>query len=242
MVKSINLQFMTQINQVTELKMKPVLFSFWRSLAAWRVRIALNIKKLEYDLSVVNLLEGEQFRDNFTDHNPEHSVPVLQFGDDSFAQSLAIIEYLNESYDGMPLLPSSPKNRYLCRRFSLVSAADSHPVIVPRVRRLLAGEYGFREEQINDFCAYFMKRGCEAMEKLLSNEEYLLSQKTGPFVLGKEISMADFCLVPHVQGARNYGVDVSIYKRLLSVETALYEVKEVEQAHPKYHPGFEKPQ
>ena len=222
--------------------MKPVLFSFWRSLAAWRVRIALNIKKLEYDLSVVNLLDGEQFKDNFTEHNPEHSVPVLRFGDNSFAQSLAIIEYLDESYGGTSLLPSDPKNRYLCRRFSLVSAADSHPVIVPRVRRLLAGEYGFKEKQINDFCAYFMKRGCEAMEKLLSHDEYLLYQKTGRFVLGNEISMADLCLVPHIQGARNYGVDVSVYERLISVESALYEVKEVEQAHPKYHPGFVKQQ
>ena len=71
--------------------MKPVLYSFWRSLAAWRVRIALNIKKIEYDLSVVNLLEGDQFKDSLASQNPEHSVPVLQFGDDSFAQSLAII-------------------------------------------------------------------------------------------------------------------------------------------------------
>ena len=147
--------------------MKPVLFSFWRSLAAWRVRIALNLKKIDYDLSVVNLLEGEQFKDSFTNHNPEHSVPVLQLDGDSFAQSLAIIEYLDESYDGKPLLPSDSKDRYLCRRFSLISAADSHPVIVPRVRSLLAGEYGFNESQVTDFCAYFMRRGCEAMEKLL---------------------------------------------------------------------------
>ena len=220
--------------------MKPVLFSFWRSLAAWRVRIALNLKKIDYDISVVNLLEGEQFKDSFTNHNPEHSVPVLQLGEDSFAQSLAIIEYLDESYDGKPLLPSDFKHRYLCRRFSLVSAADSHPVIVPRVRSLLAGEYGFTESQVNDFCAYFMRRGCEAMEKLLSHNEYLSNQTKGPYVLGSDISMADLCLIPHIQGARNFGVDVSLYERLTSIETALYELEEVEQAHPRYHPGFVK--
>ena len=220
--------------------MKPVLYSFWRSLAAWRVRIALNIKKIEYDLSVVNLLEGDQFKDSFNSQNPEHSVPVLQFGDDSFAQSLAIIEYLDEQYEGKPLLPTDLKQRYLCRRFSLVSAADSHPVIVPRVRRLLAGEYGFNETQVNEFCRYFMKRGCEAMEKLLSHEEYLTYQNLGPYVLGRDITMADLCLIPHIQGARNYGVDVSVYKRLISIESALYESEEIERAHPRYHPGFEK--
>ena len=222
--------------------MKPVLFSFWRSLAAWRVRIALNFKKIDYDLSVVNLLEGEQFKDSFTNYNPEHSVPVLQLGDDSFAQSLAIIEYLDERYDGKQLLPSDTKDRYLCRRFGLISAADSHPVIVPRVRRLLADEYGLDDSQVTDFCAYFMRRGCESMEKLLSHDEYLLYQKTGPYVLGRNISMADLCLIPHIQGSRNFGVDVSMYERLISIETALYELEEVEKAHPRYHPGFVKPQ
>ena len=222
--------------------MKPVLFSFWRSLAAWRVRIALNFKKIDYDLSVVNLLEGEQFKDSFTNCNPEHSVPVLQLGDDSFAQSLAIIEYLDERYDGKQLLPSDTKDRYLCRRFGLISAADSHPVIVPRVRRLLADEYGLDDSQVTDFCAYFMRRGCESMEKLLSHDEYLLYQKTGPYVLGRNISMADLCLIPHIQGSRNFGVDVSMYERLISIETALYELEEVEKAHPRYHPGFVKPQ
>ena len=220
--------------------MKPVLFSFWRSLAAWRVRIALNLKKMEYDISVVNLLEGEQFNHSFTNDNPEHSVPVLKLGEDSFAQSLAIIEYLDEVYGGKQLLPSDFRDRYLCRRFSLVSAADSHPVIVPRVRKLLAGEYGFSERQVNDFCAYFMRRGCEAMEKLLSHDEYISYQKTGPYVLGSTISMADLCLIPHIQGARNFGVDVSVYERLISIETSLYELEEVEQAHPKYHPGVKK--
>ena len=222
--------------------MKPVLFSFWRSLAAWRVRIALNFKKIDYDLSVVNLLEGEQFKDSFTNYNPEHSVPVLQLGDDSFAQSLAIIEYLDERYDGKQLLPSDTKDKYLCRRFGLISAADSHPVIVPRVRRLLADEYGLDDSQVTDFCAYFMRRGCESMEKLLSHDEYLLYQKTGPYVLGRNISMADLCLIPHIQGSRNFGVDVSMYERLISIETALYELEEVEKAHPRYHPGFVKPQ
>ena len=221
--------------------MKPVLYSFWRSLAAWRVRIALNLKKIEFDLSIVNLLEGEQFEDSFTHYNPEHSVPVLKLGEHSFAQSLAIIEYLDEVYSGKQLLPSDLRDRYMCRRFSLVSAADSHPVIVPRVRRLLAGEYGFNEKQVNDFCAHFMRRGCEAMEKLLSHDEYLSYQKMGPYVLGSTISMADLCLIPHIQGARNYGVDVSVYERLISIETSLYELEEVEKAHPKYHPGFEKP-
>ncbi len=221
--------------------MKPVLFSFWRSLAAWRVRIALNLKKIDYDLSIVDLLEGEQFKDSFTSHNPEHSVPVMQLGEDVFAQSLAIIEYLDEKYHKNPLLPADIKQRYLCRRFSLVSAADSHPVIVPRVRRLLATKYGFDDAQVNDFCGYFMKRGCEAMEKLLSHEEYLSHQNEGPYVLGRNISIADLCLIPHLQGARNFGVDVSIYERLISVETALYDNVEVEKAHPKYHPGFVKP-
>ena len=79
------------------------------------------------------------------------------------------------------------------------------------------------------------------MEKLLSNDEYLSYQKTGPYVLGSTISMADLCLIPHIQGARNFGVDVSVYERLISIETSLYELEEVEQAHPKYHPGVEKP-
>ena len=80
------------------------------------------------------------------------------------------------------------------------------------------------------------------MEKLLSQEEYLSYQSQGPYTLGENISMADLCLIPHMQGARNYGVDMSVYSRLNSVETALYEIDEIEQAHPKYHPGFEKTQ
>ena len=113
---------------------------------------------------------------------------------------------------------------------------------MPRVRRLLAGEFGFNEAQVNEFCGYFMRRGCEAMEKLLSHTEYHSFSETGPYVLGSDVSMADLCLIPHIQGARNFGVDVSPYKKLLAIEEALFKLPEIEKAHPKYHPGFVKPE
>ncbi len=201
------------------------LHGYFRSSASYRVRIALNLKGLDADHLSHHLRKGEQRDPAFLALNPQGLVPALQ--DDTGAvltQSLAIIEWLEETQPQPALLPKDPLRRAKVRAFAQAVACDIHPVqnlkVLARLREL-----GVPEEQVAGWAAWANREGLGACEALIANE-------SGPFCFGEAPTMADLCLVPQLFNARRFGVDVSAYPRLLKAEAAAQEMKAFADAAP----------
>ena len=189
------------------------LHGYFRSSASYRVRIALNLKGLSAQHLPHHLRKGEQRAPDYLRLNPQGLVPTLE--DDGGAvltQSLAIIEWLEETHPEPPLLPKDPLRRAKIRAFALVLGCDTHPVqnlkVLARLRQL-----GLPEEQVTEWAAWANREGLAACEALLAGEP-------GPFCFGTAPSLADLCLVPQLGNARRFGVDVAVYPRLLQAEVA----------------------
>ncbi|MDO9299249.1 maleylacetoacetate isomerase [Bradyrhizobium sp.] len=201
------------------------LHGYFRSSASYRVRIALNLKGLEADHLSHHLRKGEQRDPAFLALNPQGLVPALQ--DDTGAvltQSLAIIEWLEETRPQPALLPKDPLRRARVRAFAQAVACDTHPVqnlkVLARLREL-----GLPEEQVTGWAAWANREGLAACEALIANEP-------GPFCFGEAPTIADLCLVPQLFNARRFGVDVSAYPRLLKAEAAAQAMKAFTDAAP----------
>jgi len=189
------------------------LHGYFRSSASYRVRIALNLKGLSVQHLSHHLRKGEQQEPAYLRLNPQGFVPTLQ--DDAGAvitQSLAIIEWLEETHPEPPLLPKDPLRRGQVRAFALAVACDIHPVqnlkVLARLRQL-----GLPDAQVTDWAAWANREGLSACETLIANE-------AGPFCFGSVPTMADLCLVPQLANARRFGVDVAAFPRLLQAEAA----------------------
>src|ERR1700758_2427131 len=167
------------------------LFSFWRSLATYRVRIALNLKNIVPDEIIdVNLMQGAQRDAAYRKVNPMMALPALVDGDGpALFESLAIIEYLDETHPNPPLLPSDPKARARVRGLAQIVAADSHPLIVPRVREYLEHELKIDEAARNKWCQAWARAALTGLEEPLSAE-----RETGTYCHGEQITIADICL------------------------------------------------
>jgi maleylacetoacetate isomerase len=174
------------------------LYSYWRSLATFRVRIALNLKGLKYEQVWVDLDAGQQHQSDYKSVNPQMVVPSLVADDGSVLyQSMAIMEYLNEVYPEPPLLPADPKGRARVRALSLITVADSHPLIVPRVRNHLAATFNLDEEGRAQWVRHWFGAGLDAYEAHLARDK-----ATGACCHGDQVTMADLCLVSHAVGYR----------------------------------------
>jgi maleylpyruvate isomerase len=189
------------------------LHGYFRSSAAYRVRIALNLKGLRAEHLPHHLRKGEQCAPAYLAINPQGLVPTLE--DEAGAvitQSLAIVEWLEETHPNPPLLPREPLRRAKARAFALAIACDTHPVqnlkVLARLREL-----GVSEDQVAAWAAWVNREGLAACEKLIAAE-------AGPFCFGSAPTIADLCLVPQLANARRFGVDVSAYPRLLQAEAA----------------------
>jgi maleylpyruvate isomerase len=189
------------------------LHGYFRSSASYRVRIALNFKGLHAEHLPHHLRKGEQCAPAYLALNPQGFVPTLE--DDAGAvltQSLAIIEWLEETHPEPPLLPKDSLKRARVRAFAMALACDTHPVqnlkVLGRLRAL-----GLPEEQVTGWAAWANREGLAACETLVAHE-------SGPFCFGAAPSMADLCLVPQLANARRFGVDVAAFPRLLQAETA----------------------
>ena len=184
------------------------LHGYFRSSAAYRVRIALNLKGLTAQHLPHHLRKGEQCAPAYLAINPQGLVPTLE-GDDGavLTQSLAIIEWLDETHPNPPLLPKDPLRRAKVRAFALAIACDIHPVqnlkVLARLRQL-----GVAEEKVTEWAAWANREGLSACEALIEGEQ-------GPFCFGATPTLADLCLVPQLANARRFGVDVAAYPRLL---------------------------
>jgi maleylacetoacetate isomerase len=174
------------------------LYSYWRSLATFRVRIALNIKGLKYEQVWIDLDAGQQRQSDYKAVNPQMVVPALVEDDGNVLyQSMAIMEYLNEVYPEPPLLPADAKGRARVRALSLITVADSHPIIVPRVRNHLAATFNLDDDGKLAWARHWFAAGLDAYESHLSRD-----RATGAYCHGESVTMADLCLVSHAIGYR----------------------------------------
>lgn len=188
------------------------LYNYFRSSASFRVRIALEVKGLSYDYAPVHLLKGEQMAPDFVKLNPDALVPVLCDGNDVLNQSLAIVEYLEETHPEPTLLPGSPSNRAHIRAIALAIACEIHPLNNPRVLKYLKNTFNVEEEARNDWYRHWVKLGFAALETRLSQ-----SPLTGAYCVGDTPTLADVCLVPQVFNGKRFDVAVEDYPTLARI-------------------------
>jgi len=208
-----------------------VLYGYFRSTAAYRVRIALNLKGLSADHRFVHLRKGEQTQESYRKINPAGLVPYWIDGDLQLAQSLAIIEYLDETHPQPPLLPPDAKGRAIAREIALVAVSDIHPIGNLRVLNRLI-EMGVDEATRAAWSKHWIETGFDAIEARLS-------QLPGPFCLGDKPTLADICLVPQVFNARRFGVDLAPYRRIVGVDAAAAKLDAFASAAPANQPDAE---
>lgn len=214
----------------------PVLYGYFRSSAAYRVRIALNLKGIAYEQRPVHLLRdgGQQLKDDFKRLNPQGLVPVWDDGKVRLAQSLAIIEYLDETGGGMRLLPYDPVLRAKVRQFALAIACDVHPIANLRVLKYLTQELGTPDEAKNKWIRHWIASGLQALEQELASRE-----RQGSFCFGEQPSLADCCLAPQLFNARRFGMVLDDYPILASVDAACQTLDAFQKAHPQMQPDAE---
>jgi maleylacetoacetate isomerase/maleylpyruvate isomerase len=190
------------------------LFSYWRSSAAFRVRIALNLKNLTHDVIPVDLLKqgGEQHLPSYSAKNPQDLVPVLEHGSDILRQSLAIIEFLEEIYPTPALLPNNPHERAWVRALSMDIACDIHPLNNLRVMKYLHKQLQLSDDQKSSWAKHWLEIGLAGVEKTLTSQAH-----AGKFCFGDEPGMADLCLVPQIMNAKACGCDLNAYPKIQQV-------------------------
>ena len=211
------------------------LYDYFRSSAAYRVRIALNLKGVASERASVHLRRGAQRAEDYLAMNPQGLVPALVTDSgDVLTQSLAIIEWLEESYPQPPLLPRDAPGRARVRALSLAIACDIHPLNNLRVLNYLTGTLGATDAQKDGWYRYWCDVGLEALETQLAREA-----STGKFCHGDTPTMADICLVPQLANARRVDLDLSPYPTLLSIETACTALPAFAAAAPHRQPDAE---
>ena len=212
------------------------LYDYFRSSAAYRVRIALNLKGVVPDeRTFVHLRMGNQRAQDYLALNPQGLVPALALDDGTvLAQSLAIVEFLDETHPEPPLLPADPIGRARVRAIALSIACDIHPLDNLRVLNYLIGTLGVAREQKDGWYKYWVDVGFEALEKKLAQE-----RETGVFCHGNEPTLADVCLVPQIANARRFGIDLSPYPTLTRIEAACLALPAFAAAAPERQPDAE---
>src|SRR5262245_45492788 len=209
------------------------LYSFWRSLATFRVRIALNLKGLAPDVVNVDLMKGQQCDPGFRAVNPQMLIPALIEDDGRILfQSLAILEYLDEVRPDPPLLPQEPQDRARVRALALIVACDAHPLIVPRVRNFLEHEFKLDEPARLKWIRHWFNEALVALETHLSRDP-----QTGRYCHGDTVTMADICLVSHAVGAKLFDVDLAPYPTVTRIVDACLKEDAFARAHPLKQPG-----
>jgi maleylacetoacetate isomerase len=206
------------------------LYSYWRSSAAYRVRIALNLKGLEHEIVPVNMLKdgGEQLGDAYKQINPQGLVPTLVDGDITLTQSLAILEYLEEQYSQVNLLPGDIGDRARIRQFAQLTACDIHPLNNLRVLKYLKQGLNIADDAKDAWYRHWIMLGFEAFENSL-----VKAKPAGPYCLGAEVTLADLCLIPQMYNAHRFDVPLEAYPTLCAVEQACLELDAFKQASPE---------
>ncbi len=206
------------------------LYDYGFSSAAYRVRIALNLKGIAYDRTSINLIKdgGQQHSPSYKAVNPQELVPTLEVDGQAIGQSLAIIEYLDETYPLPPLLPSYPLERARVRQIAYAIACDIHPINNLSARYLLKSMGHSDEEIMSKWYAHWIKRGFTALETLLSE-----SKQTGRFCHGDSATLADICLVPQMANAYRFNVPLDAFPTLVRIDKTCRELSAFAAAAPE---------
>ncbi|MEP7067982.1 MAG: maleylacetoacetate isomerase [Usitatibacter sp.] len=210
-----------------------ILYDYFRSSAAYRVRIALNLKGLEPERRFVHLRKSEQRAAEFLKLNPQGLVPALAIGDTVLTQSLAIIEYLDEKHPAPRLLPSDVEERAWVRAIALSIACDIHPLNNLRVLRYLGGVLKIEEPVRNEWYRHWVRVGFDALEGQLE------ARSSGPYALGDEPTLADICIVPQVANAHRLDMPMDPYPRLRAINDACLKHPAFDRARPEVQPDTE---
>lgn len=213
-----------------------VLYGYWRSSASYRVRIALNLKALEYEQRSIHLVRdgGQQHAADYREINPQAQVPTLVHGERALIQSLAILEYLEEVFPEPALLPGDPDGRARIRALAGVIACDTHPVNNLRVLAYLTGTLGIDESARLAWYRHWVATGLDAFERLLAE-----SDETGACCHGDRPTIADCCLMPQVYNARRFECDESRWPEIRRIAAHLAELPEFRRASPENQPDAE---
>ncbi len=208
------------------------IYGFWRSIASFRVRVALRLKGLPFEEIPVDILSGEQFKPGYEAVNAERVVPTFIHEGHSIFQSLAIIEYLDDIQPSPRLLPADARERAYARSLALVTIADAHPLVTPRVRNHLAGVFGADAKAIEDWSKHWTLEGLAIYERLLARREPV------PFALGAEPGLADICIAGQVVGAHFLKLELGAFPVVARLVGRCFEMPAFATSHPFEQPGF----
>jgi maleylacetoacetate isomerase len=209
---------------------KPILYDYFRSSAAYRVRIALNLKGVDYESRQIDLREGEQRSDEYRKLNPQGLVPMLEIDGHKLTQSLAIINYLDRRYPNQPLLPAAAAERAHVVAMAMTIACDIHPLNNLRVLNYLKGPLGHSQEEVDAWYAHWITEGLPALEAMAK-------PKAGKFLFGDAPTGADVCLVPQLYNARRFEVPLEAYPTLLRAEDNALQMDAFKKASPEQQAG-----
>ena len=207
------------------------LFGYFRSSAAFRVRIALNLKGLAHEDAFIHLRRGDQRGNDYRAVNPPGLVPALEIDGHTLTQSMAIVEYLDETHPEPPLLPSDPAGRARVRALADVVACDIHPINNLRVLRYLSRPLGHDQAAIETWYNHWITDGFEALERLLATDP-----RTGDFCDGARPGLADIALAPQVFNSERYRLDLSPYPTIVRIYTNCMNLDAFARAHPNNQP------
>ena len=208
------------------------LYGFWRSIASFRVRVALRLKGLPFEEIPIDILSGEQFKPGYEAVNAERVVPTFIHDGHSVLQSLAIIEYLDDVQPTPRLIPTDAKERAYARSLALMTIADAHPLVVPRVRNHLAKAFGADAKAIEGWGKHWTTEGLATYERLLAH------RVPAPFALGAEPGLADICIAGQVVGAHFLRLELSAFPMVARLADRCFEIPAFATSHPFEQPGF----
>jgi maleylpyruvate isomerase len=208
------------------------IYGFWRSIASFRVRVALKLKGLPFEEIPIDILSGEQFEAGYEAVNAEHVVPTFIHDGYSVFQSLAIIEYLEEIQPNPRLIPQDHRERAYARSLALMTIADAHPLVVPRVRNHLARTFGADAKAIEGWGKHWTSEGLATYERLLAR------RSPGPFALGAEPGLADICIAGQVVGAQFLKLEMSAFPIVARLADRCFAMPAFATSHPFEQPGY----